>query len=119
MKKTPYLEQKVLDKLSRIPFKSKKRLINLNKGFHKSSNKGKNIEFKEHREYTFGDNIKDIDWKIYAKTEDYFIKEFKKKSRQILLYCLIQVALCLIRSREIQLKLNMPNIYVPLYLTYS
>ncbi len=77
-KKVNYLEQNILDKLTRIPLKPKTISRNLKKGFHKSRNKGKNMDFKEHREYSYGDEIKDIDWKVYARTEKYFIKEYEE-----------------------------------------
>lgn len=73
-----YLEKKVVNQLSRIQFISKKLISSQYKGFHKSLEKGKNMEFKEHREYTYGDELRDIDWKIYGKTERYYVKDFEK-----------------------------------------
>jgi len=74
-----YLEQEVLNKLSRIQFASKIRFSNPKKGFHKSINRGKSTEFKEHREYTFGDELKDIDWKVYGRTERFFVRNFEEE----------------------------------------
>lgn len=73
-----YFEHKILEKLSKIPFKSKIISKNINKGFHKSRMKGKNMEFKEHREYSYGDELRDIDWKVYGKTEKYFVKDYEE-----------------------------------------
>ncbi len=73
-----YLEQKVLNQLSKIQFISKKLISNHQKGFHRSPEKGKNMEFKEHREYTYGDELRDIDWKIYGKTEKFFVKDYER-----------------------------------------
>jgi uncharacterized protein (DUF58 family) len=78
MKRINYLQQNILDKLARLPLKPKSISHNLKKGYHQSRNKGKNMDFKEHREYTYGDEIKDIDWKVYARTEKYFIKDYEE-----------------------------------------
>jgi len=47
-------------------------------GQHKSHFRGFNVEFSQHRQYMPGDEIRNIDWKIYAKTDRYFVKEFEE-----------------------------------------
>ena len=47
-----------------------------NRGDRISSRKGSSIEFSEHRAYTPGDEIRYIDWNIYARHNNLFIKEF-------------------------------------------
>lgn len=47
-------------------------------GMHKSSYQGFNVEFAEHRQYMPGDDIKYIDWKLYAKFDKYFVKQFEE-----------------------------------------
>ncbi len=59
-------------------------------GRHKSHFRGFNVEFSQHRQYMQGDEIKNIDWKIYAKTDKYYIKEFEEDTNlkaYILLDC--------------------------------
>ncbi len=44
-------------------------------GMHQSPGKGFGIEFKEYKNYTPGDSLKQLDWKYFAKTDHYMIKE--------------------------------------------
>ena len=47
-------------------------------GLHKSPYKGFAIEFAEHRPYTPGDDIKHLDWKLYAKLDRYYIRQYEE-----------------------------------------
>ena len=49
-------------------------------GLHGSPFQGFSVEFSEHRKYVPGDDIKDIDWGVYAKTEKYYVKKFKAET---------------------------------------
>jgi len=49
-------------------------------GFHKSPYHGFSVEFAERRPYMPGDSIRSIDWKVFAKTDRYFIKEFEEET---------------------------------------
>ena len=49
-------------------------------GIHKSPYKGSSIEFFEHKEYSPGNEIKHIDWKVLARTDKYYIKEFEEET---------------------------------------
>lgn len=45
-------------------------------GRHRSPYRGFSVEFAEHREYTPGDNIRDLDWRVYGKTDRYYVKQY-------------------------------------------
>lgn len=49
-------------------------------GRHRSPFKGASVEFVEHRHYTTGDEIRHIDWRAYAKTGKYFVKQFEEET---------------------------------------
>ncbi len=49
-------------------------------GRHRSPFKGTSVEFVEHRQYTTGDEIRHIDWRAYAKTGEYFVKQFEEET---------------------------------------
>ena len=49
-------------------------------GLHKSPYHGFSVEFAEHRPYMPGDEIRSVDWKVYGKTDRYFIKEFEEET---------------------------------------
>lgn len=49
-------------------------------GLHKSPHKGFSVEFKEHRQYVPGDDLRDIDWKLFGKTDRLFIREYEEET---------------------------------------
>src|SRR5512137_407775 len=49
-------------------------------GLHRSPYHGFSVEFAEHRQYMPGDNIRDIDWKLFAKSDRYFIKQYEEET---------------------------------------
>lgn len=49
-------------------------------GLHKSPFHGFSVEFAEHRLHNLGDNIKDIDWKVYARTDKMYVKKFEEET---------------------------------------
>jgi uncharacterized protein (DUF58 family) len=49
-------------------------------GLHKSPFHGFSVEFAEHRLYNSGDSSKDIDWKVYARTDKLFLKKFEEET---------------------------------------
>jgi uncharacterized protein (DUF58 family) len=49
-------------------------------GLHKSPFHGFSVEFAEHKLYVPGDSIKNIDWKLYARTEKLFLKEYEEET---------------------------------------
>src|SRR5207247_98763 len=49
-------------------------------GLHKSPYHGFSVEFAEHRQYMPGDEIRHIDWKIYGKTDRYYIKQYEEET---------------------------------------
>lgn len=49
-------------------------------GLHKSPYHGYSVEFADYRQYIPGDQIKDIDWKQYAKTDRYYVRRFEDET---------------------------------------
>lgn len=49
-------------------------------GLHKSPFHGFSVEFAEHRQYNIGDNVKNIDWKLFAKTDKLYSKRFEEET---------------------------------------
>ena len=47
-------------------------------GLHKSIHKGSNVEFFEHRKYVPGDDIRYLDWKVFARTDRFYVKIFRE-----------------------------------------
>lgn len=49
-------------------------------GLHQSPHKGFSVEFKEHRAYVVGDDIRSIDWKLFGKTDRLYIREYEQET---------------------------------------
>ena len=49
-------------------------------GLHKSPYRGFSVEFAEHREYVPGDNIRDLDWRVFGRSDRYYIKQYVEET---------------------------------------
>ena len=74
------LSPELLARLSHLQIKIGRRLTGAIVGRHRSPNHGSSIEFKEHKEYAPGDEIRHLDWKAYAKLDRYYIKRFEDET---------------------------------------
>jgi uncharacterized protein (DUF58 family) len=52
-------------------------------GMHKSPYHGFSVEFTQHREYVPGDDIKHVDWKVYGRTERYYLKQYEEETNLV------------------------------------
>lgn len=75
-----YLRPDVVAKLSNMELVARLVVEGFITGLHKSPYHGFSVEFAEHRQYMPGDEIKHIDWKIYGKTDRYYIKQFEEET---------------------------------------
>ncbi len=74
------LEPNILSKLSSLELRAKKVVEGFISGLHKSPFHGFSVEFAEHRPYNPGDDFKHIDWKVYAKKERFFVKQYEEET---------------------------------------
>jgi len=75
-----YLSSDLINKIDNLYLRAKLAVEGFIIGLHKSPYQGFSIEFSEHRPYSFGDEIKYIDWKLMAKTDKLFIKQFEEET---------------------------------------
>lgn len=75
-----YLKPEVVAKLANMELVARLVVEGFITGLHKSPYHGFSVEFAEHRQYMPGDEIKHIDWKIYGRTDRYYIKEFEEET---------------------------------------
>jgi uncharacterized protein (DUF58 family) len=75
-----FLDPTVIAKLSSISLKARYIVEGTIAGLHKSPYHGFSVEFSEHREYVEGDEIRHIDWKLYGKSDKYYVKQFEEES---------------------------------------
>ena len=75
-----YLKPEVIRQVSRLDLRAKFIVEGFISGLHASPFQGFSVEFSEHRKYTPGDNIADLDWNVYAKTDRFYIKKFQAET---------------------------------------
>jgi uncharacterized protein (DUF58 family) len=75
-----YLKPEVIRQVARLDLRARFIVEGFISGLHASPFQGFSVEFSEHRKYTAGDNIGDIDWNVYAKTDKFFIKKFQAET---------------------------------------
>lgn len=75
-----YLRPETVSKLKGMELRARMVVEGFMAGLHKSPYHGFSVEFAEHRQYMPGDNIRDIDWKVYAKTDRHYIKQYEEET---------------------------------------
>ncbi len=75
-----YLKPEVARQIARLDLRAQFIVKSFLHGLHASPFHGFSVEFSEHRRYTPGDDPKDIDWIVYAKTDRYYIKKFEAET---------------------------------------
>lgn len=75
-----YLDPALVSKLNSLELKAKTVVEGFKVGLHKSPYHGFSVEFSEHKPYMQGDPIKNIDWKLYGKSDKFFIKQFEEET---------------------------------------
>ena len=75
-----YLRPEVIRQVGRLDLRAKFIVEGFIAGLHQSPYHGFSVEFSEHRKYVPGDDLKDIDWNVLAKTDKYYIKKFEAET---------------------------------------
>ena len=75
--KYDFLDTDVLARLGAIPLESRFPMVGNVAGRHRSPHRGSSVEFAEYRKYVPGDDTRRLDWKAYARSDRYYIKEFE------------------------------------------
>lgn len=75
-----YLTPEAMRKLEALTLRSRTLVEGFRAGSHASPLKGASIEFADHRQYVKGDNLRNLDWKVFGRTERYYIKQFEEET---------------------------------------
>lgn len=77
---TKFLNPSIVSKLSSLELKARMIVEGFLLGLHRSPYHGFSIEFSQHRPYMQGDAMKDIDWKVYGKSDKFFVKQYEEET---------------------------------------
>ena len=72
-----FFDPDVISRIQRYDIRARRVVEGFLVGIHKSPFLGTGLEFKQHREYVQGDDLRFLDWKVYAKTDRFFVKQFE------------------------------------------
>ncbi|MBN2023055.1 MAG: DUF58 domain-containing protein [Pirellulales bacterium] len=86
-----YLDPAVLAKLQGLALRARRIVEGYVAGAHRSPFKGFSIEFAEHREYAPGDDLRYLDWKVFGRTDKYYLKQFEEETN-LICYLLLDVS---------------------------
>jgi len=92
-----YLQPETVSKLKGMEMRARMVVEGFIAGLHKSPYHGFSVEFADYRQYMPGDDVTDIDWKVYAKTDRYYIKQYEEETNlksYLLLDCSASMKYC-------------------------
>ena len=72
-----FLDPRVLARIGSLELLARTVVEGFLSGLHRSARLGSSVDFAEHRQYMPGDDIRRIDWRLYARTDRYHVKEFE------------------------------------------
>jgi uncharacterized protein (DUF58 family) len=75
-----YLRPDLIRQVRRLDLKARFIVEGFLSGLHNSPNHGFSVEFSEHRKYAPGDDLRQIDWNVYAKTDRFYTKKFQAET---------------------------------------
>ncbi len=75
-----FLDPAVLSRLGRLDLRARQAVEGYLHGLHSSPFFGHSVEFVQHREYSPGDDIRHLDWKVWSKSDRYYIKQFEAEN---------------------------------------
>jgi uncharacterized protein (DUF58 family) len=75
-----YFDPETLARIQPLGLRARSLVEGLIAGMHRSPLKGRSIEFAQHREYTPGDDTRQVDWKVYARSDKFYLKQFEDET---------------------------------------
>jgi uncharacterized protein (DUF58 family) len=75
-----FLHPETVARISRLDLRARQVVEGFISGMHKSPFFGHSVEFVQHREYVPGDDIRHLDWKVWSKTNRFYIKQYEAET---------------------------------------
>lgn len=72
------LDPEVVQRIARLDLRARHVVEGFLSGMHRSPYFGHSVEFLQHRQYTWGDDIRDVDWKVWAKQDRFYVKQYEE-----------------------------------------
>lgn len=75
-----FLHPETVARIAKLDLRAKQAVEGFLAGMHKSPFFGHSIEFRQHRDYTSGDDLRHLDWKVWSKTDRFYIKQYEAET---------------------------------------
>src|SRR5438876_4402631 len=75
-----FLHPETIARISRLDLRARHVVEGFISGMHRSPFFGHSVEFVQHREYVPGDDLRHLDWKVWSKTDRFYIKQFEAET---------------------------------------
>jgi len=75
-----FIDPNILSKIAGMELRARTVVEGFISGLHRSPYRGFSVEFAEYREYTPGDDTRFIDWKVFARSDRYYLKQFEEET---------------------------------------
>lgn len=89
-KSQKYFDPETLARIRPLGLRARTLVEGLVAGLHRSPLRGHSIEFAQHREYVPGDDLRQVDWKVYARSDRYYLKQYEDETNLICYFLLDQ-----------------------------
>jgi uncharacterized protein (DUF58 family) len=86
-----YLDPKTLARVQSLDLRARLIVEGLMAGMHRSPYQGISVEFAQHRQYVPGDDIRHVDWKVFAKTDKIYLKQYLEETNMHLI-CVVDAS---------------------------
>ena len=73
-----FLHPEVIQRIARLDLRARYVVEGFLAGMHRSPYFGQSVEFLQHRPYTWGDDLRYVDWKVWAKQDRLYVKQFEE-----------------------------------------
>ena len=77
---TDYLEPETLSAISSMELRARHLIEGLMTGMHRSPYFGYSVEFAQHRQYTAGEDLRHLDWKVFGRTDKLYLKQYQQET---------------------------------------
>ncbi|MFM7078142.1 MAG: DUF58 domain-containing protein [Planctomycetaceae bacterium] len=74
------MHPEAIHRIARLELRARAVVEGVLAGLHKSPYKGQSVEFLQHREYVRGDDLRRVDWKVWARQDRLYVKEFEEET---------------------------------------
>lgn len=75
-----FLDPEAIARVQNLEFRTRRVVEGLISGHHRSPLRGQSVEFAQHREYVPGDDLRHLDWKVWAKGDRFYIKQYEEET---------------------------------------